>query len=387
MSALPAGARCEVEERGLIHDTATAPAERRVAFFTSLAALTNGDVLAGFQVGPDKHAATSTIGLARSHDAGRTWTAIDWRFPAVLDGVPGSLAVAEMVEPEPGRLMLFASWFDRSDPRRPLFDPATSGILPARVLVAESGDGGGTWSDWRTLSTSGLRGSTLTGPVLRWSDGTLAVPFESYRECDEPEPRHHSAWLMTSRDGGRSFDEPLCVARHPEDRVYYWDQRLCAGPRPGEFTALFWTHDLVDQRDLTVHLRRCRLDGAGIAGDAPSALPITGQIAAPLALPDGRLLAFVVDRSRPSTMTLWSSPDGGTSWPATDRLTVYAHDETAALSQGTAGVNFAAYWEDMGKWTFGHPALLPLADCRVLAAWYAGVPGAMSIHSARIRVR
>jgi hypothetical protein len=120
--------------------------------------------------------------------------------------------------------------------------------------------------------------------------------------------------------------------------------------------------------------------------DAPRATTIPGQIAAPLRLDDDRLLAFVVDRGRPGTMTLWCSPDDGTNWPLADRLVVYTHDERAAVTQGRENIDFKQYWEDMGKWSFGHPAIRPLDDQHVLLAWYAGTPDRMSLHWARVRI-
>jgi hypothetical protein len=83
-------------------------------------------------------------------------------------------------------------------------------------------------------------------------------------------------------------------------------------------------------------------------------------------------------------MTLWASADGGASWPAKDRLVVYTHDERAALSQGRENIDFAQYWEDMGKWSFGHPAIRRLPNGAVLLAWYAGAPDCMSLHWARV---
>jgi hypothetical protein len=113
---------------------------------------------------------------------------------------------------------------------------------------------------------------------------------------------------------------------------------------------------------------------------------IPGQIAAPLLLEDGRLLAFVVNRTRPGTMTLWVSHDGGTTWPDAERLVIHMHDEQAAVTQGLEDIDFKQYWEDMGKWSFGHPAIRRLRDGRVLLAWYAGRPTCMSLHWARVGV-
>lgn len=375
-----------LEDSGLIFDAPRQPSARRAASFVGLCPLACGAMLCSYQVGPRKHDPASTLGLCRSDDGGRTWRELPTEFERTLHGVPGSLAAGEIVEVVPDRLLLFATWFDRSDPDRPLFDPATEGILHGRQLVAESRDEGLSWSAWREVATPGLRGCSLTGPVLRWPDGAIGLAFESYKEWDDPRPGRHAAWLMVSRDGGATFGPPLVVAQHPEHAVYYWDQRLAAGPRDGEFTAMFWTHDLRERRDRTVHLRRAAVGQLAGPSAQPAATSIPGQIAAPLALDDGRLLAFVVDRARPATTKLWQSPDGGRTWPPEDALLVYAHDERAVLSQGQTGIDFGQYWEDMGKWTFGHPAMRRLDREHVLLAWYAGTPEATSVHWARVCV-
>jgi hypothetical protein len=111
---------------------------------------------------------------------------------------------------------------------------------------------------------------------------------------------------------------------------------------------------------------------------------ISGQIAAPLLLEGGQLLVFVVDRGQSCTLALWASRDGGATWP--DRLVVYNHDERAALTQGRENIDFSQYWSDMAKWTFGHPAIRPLGNGKILLSYYAGVPDCMSTHWARVHV-
>lgn len=370
----------KVEARGLIRDAATQPDAERIAFFTGLCPLGSGTMLCGFQVGRGKHAPDATIRLCRSRDGGSTWQELPFRFTTTLDGVPGSLAAAELVEAEPGRLLLFTTWFDRSDSARPLFDPVTEGILRSKQLMAVSGDEGDSWGPWTVLPTPGLTGCAMTGPVIRLAGGAIAYAFESFKEFDDPQPPRHAAWLMVSRDGGQTFEPPFLVAQDPEHRIYYWDQRLCPTPILDEFIALFWTHDRKAKRDRNAHLLRGSLqEGTGVQR-LPRETSLRGQIAAPLLLDDGSLLAFVVDRGRPGTMKLWRSHDAGMTWPQEECLVVHVHDEQAVLSQGTENIDFAQFWEDMGKWSFGHPAIRPLSRGRVLLAYYAGTPERMSIH-------
>ena len=222
--------------------------------------------------------------------------------------------------------------------------------------------------------------------MLQWPDGTIAFAFESFKEFDDPSPPRHGAWIVVSRDGGRSFLDPFLIAQDPAAEIYYWDQRLCRGAEAGQFMGMFWTHDRSARRDLRVHFAQGRLGDGERCRMLPEETNIQGQIAAPLLLPDGRLLAFVVDRGRPGTLRLWTSFDGGSTWPASACLTIHVHDEQAKLSQGMENVDFAQYWEDMAKWSFGHPVIRPFDAERVMLAYYAGPPGTLSIHAVRVRV-
>ena len=376
----------KVIHQSVVYDASQQDESRRIAFMDSLLPLASGTWLSGYTVGPKKNHYTGTICLSRSRDGGREWSVLSKRFDAVLDGTPGSLSGAEMVETEPGRLLLFTTWFDRSDRDRPLFNPETEGLLASRQLVAVSTDEGDTWSDWREIPTPGLTGCAMSGPVGKWADGTIAFVFESFKEFDDPEPVRPAAWLLISRDGGETFQRPFLVGRDPQNEVYYWDQRLCPADGPGKFISLFWTHDRAAQRDLRVHFFRSDFSAGEAAPGVPFETSIPGQIAAPCLLDDGRIMAFVVDRDRPGSMRLWQSVDGGRTWPESQSLLVHQHDELADLTQGLENIDFAEYWEDMAKWSFGHPCIRAAGHDRVLLTWYAGTPTCMSVHSAEIDV-
>lgn len=372
----------KIEARGFVCDTSKRPESQRAAAFIGLTVASQGSFFCTFQCGPSKNSPTSTLLMYRSRDRGETWQELPIRLNGLIGGVPGSYSSGEIVEVAPGKLVLFATWFNRSDPSRPLFDNETKGILHSKQLTATSVDDGDTWSAWTEVVIPGLGGCSSTGPMLQWSDGRIAYPFESYKNYDDPRPAKHRACLLISRDGGKTFEPPYIVGHDPAAKIYYWDQRLCVGKNPGEYIALFWTHDLEQQKDLTVHLRKGSIDSTAPA--VITATNIVGQISAPLLLPDGRLLAFVVDRSQPSTMKLWESRDQGATWK--DALVVYVHDEQSKLTQGKENVVYEAYWEDMRKWSFGHPAMRLIGPNRVLVAYYAGLPNNMSVHWARVDV-
>ena len=375
----------KIEYQAVVYDATQHGEHGQTAFFDSVRRLASGTWLSGYTAGKTKHHHEGTIRISRSRDDAHTWETLPWQFEKQLDGIPGSLAGAEMVEVEPGRVLLFSTWFDRTDPERPLFDPETEGILRSRMLACESTDEGDSWSNWREIPTPGLTGCAMTGPIVQWPGGTLGFNFESFKEFDDPTPVEPGAWMLLSEDGGQKFDRLFSVARHPDSLLYYWDQSLCPGRGDGEFLGMFWTHNRTEKRYISVHFL-----AANTNGDRSASLTvetsIPGQIAAPLLLDDGRILAFVVDRDRPGTLKLWESCDDGATWA--DRLTVHTHDEQALLSQGSGkeNVDFAEFWEDMGKWSFGHPTLAKAGPDRVLATWYAGSPNCMSVHSAMIDV-
>jgi hypothetical protein len=369
--------------KGFVYDASQQPGEGyRVASFTGLYVAQSGSIFCTFQCGSKKHALNSTVRIFRSRDEGRNWSDTGARFSSTLNDIPGSLSSGEITDVGEGRIMIICTWFDRRNPALPLFDPVTEGLLPSKQIAAFSSDDGASWTAWEEIPIPLLKGCASTGPLVRWSDGTIAFPFESYKEFDDPGPASHGAWIIISRDGGNTFEEPVLIARDPKSKVYYWDQRLCAGASLGSYIAMFWTHDLEHKCDLNVHLTIADVN----SDQAPLVVEteIPGQISAPLLLEDGRLLAFVVNRSSPGTLTLWSSHDSGKHWP--HRIVLHYHDEKSILSQGKENIDFAQYWEDMGKWSFGHPAVRQLNSGKVLVTYYAGDPNCLSIHWAEVDV-
>ena len=67
-------------------------------------------------------------------------------------GRRGSLKFAPITRLDGDRLIMVCLWIDREAfPGQPLFNPVTEGCLPMSILLADSPDGGETWSPWRVV--------------------------------------------------------------------------------------------------------------------------------------------------------------------------------------------------------------------------------------------
>ncbi len=374
----------QIESRGIIFDPIKWGGDQLLTSFVGLCSTESGALLATCQLGSSKNAVDATLVVCRSIDQGRTWARCEHEFATSIEGCEGSLSSGDIIEVASGQLLLIATWFDRSDPARPFFDPVTEGILRSKQLKAFSNDEGQSWSNWTELDLGGIKACSNTGPILRWADGTIGFAFESLKEYCDPTPVVQRAWCVLSRDGGQTFDAPITVAHDPQNQKFYWDQRLCVGSETGDFIGLFWTHNVAEKKDMPVHLCQGNLLGGDKRIPPPTPTCLEGQIAAPLLLADGRCLVFVVDRSEPGRLILFRSDDREFNWSR--QLTVHSQIEYAELTQGCDKIDYAQYWEDMGKWTFGHPAIVALDGQTVIVAYYAGMPNHTLIHWARIRL-
>ncbi len=367
-------------ERGTIYDATRAAPAAHFATFPVLTSTPEGRVLAAFRVGSSKDSADEDVRVLASDDEGRTWREIFGGFGDILPGGWRARALGVTSLPRGGLIGAITA-IDRSDPSRPLANPDTQGLLPAKILVTESPDGV-TWSALRAAPTDPYTGCVTTGAILTLRDGTLALPYESWKDWDDASYGEHRAALRLSFDGGRTWPGHSIVAHDPSGRLLFWDQRLSADPATGALVGLFWTHDRVAAQDAPIHIARC--DAWGTGWSAPESTGIAGQIASPLFLPDGGLLAVYVHRHNPPGIRAVLSDDGGRTWRLDEELRVYDRQGSGSESGMGGARDFGDYWADMSVWSFGHPAPLLLPDGDVLLAYYTGDSTAMSIEWVRI---
>ncbi len=371
----------KIIDEGFVVD-ADAVSGPRAHFFTSICRLDSGVILVPCRRGSTKMSPDGNCMIAESTDAGKTWRTICERFESRVDGVEGEVRAAELTELDDGTLVGFLSWLDRSEtPPDVIRNPDTLELAPAKLLKAESNDGGRTWSDYELLDTGALHSSVLAGAPLRFPGKGWLLTFEHCASKAPGEPELQVAAGLFSRDG-RSYDRIAEVASHPGRKYVYWDQRQAVCPRTGRPVALFWTYDRKTETDVPLHLAWG--DPDSLTWSEPVSTGIDGQIAAPIPLRDGRLLAFYVHRHSPGSMRLIISGDDGRSWDHDGEISLY---DTPGREAGMDGADYDEYWDSMAVWSFGHPAGVELEDGQVLLIYYAGSDSTqLSVRWARVTV-
>ena len=356
-------------DEGYVFDAEKAPGPRQVCTFTSLCRLSCGSILASFRLGSRKGSAEANCLLARSSDGGANWEIICDGFEKPLAAEREDIRAAEIAEAKDNVLRVFLTCLDRSDGDT-MYNGQSDTIAPSGLATAKSVDGGRTWGDYRLLDTKPAGNPTLTGQTLHLAGKGWLVFFENYEPERPGGPSVHGAHTLLSSDG-EEFGSIVNVARHSEDKLFYWDQRQALCPKTGLVASMFWTYDRQKEEDVDIHMAWGNPER--LKWEEPFSTGIQGQIAAPIPLADGRLLAFYVHRHCPGSMRLIMSDDAGRSWDQENELVVY--ESVGGMEPGFDGnepSDYAAYWEAMTTWTFGHPAAVVLDDGVVLLAYYAG---------------
>ena len=368
----------QIIDSGLVFDSTAVEGPLQVCSFTSLFQKRDGTLLTSFRRGSAKDSADGNGIVCESTDEGATWSVISEGFVTDFEGTPGEVRSAELAELDDGRLLAVLGWVDRSAGDGTLRDAESDAMNPMHLLQEYSADGGRTWGDRRVLK----REAVLSGPVVRLPGRGWLVTSEFSHGQTETTEWFHGAYAHLSEDGER-FETTVDVVDEDPD-IFYYDQRQRPCPRSGRPVACFWTYDNRAAADIEMHMAWG--DAGSLTWETPRSMGLAGQIAMPIPLEDGRLLAFYVHRHEPGSLRLVVSNDEGQAWDAENELVVY--ESAGAREQGIdVETTYDEFWEAMGTWSFGHPTAAVLADGSLLLVYYAGPDeSCLSVHWARVDI-
>lgn len=342
------------------------------ACFGGIAQMPDGTLLVTWRVGSSKTSLDGQTLIAESRDDGKTWSAPrPLLTPPVLDGKPGEIKYTPLTVLGPDHLLLNSTWLDASDPKRPFVDPVTQHHVPTRVFLAESRDRGRTWGDWREFEPSPYDKLPLVcGPMKVMHDGRWSCWFE----VDHGEEWHHAV-VKFSKDRGKTWGPAIDVAHDPANRYLHWDQRIAVG-KAGHVVAMFWTHDTQAKADVNIRIAESR-DG-GLTWSKPRDTGLSGQVAHPVILRDGRLVTIYVDRYKTRTLRAAISNDEGKTFEP-NTLMIYDHGKVGDVKTEQGVMDSCFY-------TFGRPDALQSPDGTVHLVYYAGDDKVTGMHWARIEI-
>jgi hypothetical protein len=351
--------------------------EGTISAFPSACNLGDGDVVVCFQHGPVKNHADGTVCLTRSSDGGRTWTAPEQPFRQWAASKGLTVHAAYLSEVSPGRLLAALLLCDHlGDPELPFFNPDTGGALPMFIGLAESGDGGRTWSEPRILSTGRFDNVpvAIMSPIIKARQDLLLLPFETSKNYNDPGDWRHYAAALVSKDDGKSWDDVIIAAHDPEGRMMYWDHRMITlnNDRCLDF---FYTFDNSAGKQTTAH-KSISMDAGLTWLERPIDTGLEGQ-PYPIWLGGDEILVLTVDRYGDEAIKAILSPDLGDTW--VDELVIYKHggytDSTDSLNDNLAAQQM---------WCFGLPFGMRCGAREVMVVWYCGTPEETRIESAKV---
>ena len=137
-------------------------------------------------------------------------------------------------------------------PDEGLANPENLGFVPTETLLLWSEDAGHTWaapSRWPPLVGPSFE---LCCPIVPLRDGRWFLPTSTWRGWDGDCPNGMKMVAFVSHDGGRSWPEYRDVMRDPEQRIIYWESKICEMP-DGRLLAVAWVYDQVAAADLPNH--------------------------------------------------------------------------------------------------------------------------------------
>lgn len=271
------------------------------AYFPSVVALDNGDLLATFAIAEAFEAANLHTYVARSTDRGETWSEPQQMFP--FDAAAGYSDCARITAFPGGEVVAFLVSSDRlAHPGSGLANPENIGFVPTRLSLRRSKDYGQTWGDDEVM-TPPLVGPSfeICASIVPLKDGRWVIPNSTWRGWDGDCPNGMRMVGFVSHDQGQTWPEWLDVMADLENGIIHWEGKILE-LADGALLAEAWAYDEPNGCDL--HNRYSLSRDGGKTWLPPQSTGLQGQTMSLLELPDGRIFSIYRRLDQPG---LWAN--------------------------------------------------------------------------------
>jgi len=330
------------------------------AYFPSVVAMANGEMLASVVLAEAFEATDARTNLCRSADNGETWQLEGPLYPGTTNRLTSD--ASRLTATPEDEVLAYMVRADRSEhPDEGLTNPETLGFVPTELTLLRSGDFGRTWTG-PTPITPPLAGPSfeLCSPVTVLRDGRWIIPTLTWPAWDGHCPDGVKMVALVSHDRGETWPDYSDVMRASAGRVYFWESKIVEFP-DGRLLAVAWTYDDIASKDRPNHFAIST--DSGQTWSPPASTGLMGQTMTPLLLDDDRILCVYRRMDKPG---LWANLShlNGHRW-------VNDGDEPM---WGTQASRLTATSENMAHnfnvLRFGAPCLTRLDDGTIFVAFW-----------------
>src|SRR5687768_3540798 len=361
---------------GLIYRNPKPHVRSQHAYFPSVAALPNGEMVATIALAEAFEATNLHTYVSRSVDGGETWS-LEGRL---YTGTPDRLTTdsCRITALPDGELICFMVRHDRTDhPDEGFTKPEHLGFVPTELLTLRSRDGGRSWTEPEPLNPP-LAGPSfeLCCPVIPLRDGRWILPPSTWRGWDGYCPNGMKTIALISHDRGRTWPEYTEVFDTEGRRVIHWESKIVE-LSDGALVGAAWGYDESAARDLPNQYAVSR-DG-GRTWTTPRSTGLIGQTLTPFALPNNRILSVYrrIDRTG-----LWAniSRIDGDIWVNEAEAPLWGAGESGLTA---AGENMARNFQVL---RFGAPCIVREPSGDIFVAFWCVEDCVSNIRWFRLRL-
>ena len=185
------------------------------------------------------------------------------------------------------------------------------------TYVHLSSDRGLTFDKTVKIDTSPYREGYARVPPIELSDGRVA-----YAVAEHYPPYNKHVYMLTSRDGGHTWEKPILIAKSPvqeQEKIGSYNEPHIAEVAPGEIYCIL--RDRINHE----YLFGCWSTDSGKTWSPPERTPMYGHPGHLLVLRDGRLLCTYGRRKSPwgtYGVRACISGDGGRNWDIENEIII-----------------------------------------------------------------
>ncbi len=261
--------------------------ESKQSFFPNVCELKDGTLMASIVIGQAFESVDSINYKCFSYDGGKTWT----EPQKMLDFTSVNRPVSDygkITRLNNGDIVIVGYAYFRDNPRLPLGNPETGGVLDDMVYFAISKDDGKTFSIPKEIKCAWGPHIEASAPITELKDGSLITPITGFPDWNGVSHGPMLGRMLRSNDGGKSWSDDVISMNFNKD-VTCFEQRTCQ-LESGTIVSIGWNEDVTLGERLCNHYTFSTDNGKTFS--APISTGIMGQASSVCAIGGEKLLAL-----------------------------------------------------------------------------------------------